>query len=51
MEIKIKIKRPGKGKVVVNFSCTPAETYDLIKQMKHHKGASRKPIEVAEKNK
>lgn len=31
MEIKIKIKRPGKGCVVMNFSCSEAETLHLLK--------------------
>lgn len=36
MEIKIKIKRPGKGTVYVDFSCNAEETAQLIKATKKH---------------
>lgn len=37
MEIKIKIKRPGKGEVTLAFACSAEETAQLLKAEKHDK--------------
>lgn len=42
MEIKIKVKRPGKGMVHVSFNCSAAELKDMIKAEKHSNKNTKK---------